>query len=397
MRICLLTPTFFPKVGGAEMCVDQLARNFARLGHEVVVVAQDGRGPGIDLQGDYPVVRYRRPLSQSGRYLGVKRILARLQRRHEFDVLNAHMAYPGGYVGAWFSRRYGVPLVITPQGGDVFYRSRFRSRPKIWGRIRESLLDAQAVTAPSGYFERILSEIAPGQSLVVRIPNGVDVATFARWGTLSEAHRRLCGPEYVLGLGRLVSRKGFDTAIEAFALIQDRFPSLKLVLAGDGTERSQLEDQARQLGVSERVVFLGTVVGADKIALLQNCLFSLVPSVDEDNMPLVVPEAFACGKPVVASRIGGIPDVIRPNYNGRLCEPGNAGELADAVCGMIGSQEFRRQSSGARNTAAALDWALIADRYLDVYTQAGCVERAKKARGRLSVGFLAINSGSSRA
>jgi glycosyltransferase involved in cell wall biosynthesis len=381
MRICLFTPTFFPKVGGAEMCVDQLARNFVRRGHDVVVVAQHSRGSGKNLQGDYPVVRYPRPLSQSGNYLGVRLLLARLQKIHRFDVFNAHMAYPGGYVGQWFAKRYGAPLVITPQGGDVFYRSRFRTRPKVWSRIREGLLAADAVTAPSRYFERLLAEIAPSQERVVRIPNGVDVAMFSEPVALSALHERACGSRFVLGLGRLVPRKGFDTAIEAFAQVNqniaERSPSahrgfsdLKLVFAGDGTQRSELEAQARSLGLADKVVFLGTVVGSEKVALLQQCLFTLVPSVDEDNMPLVVPEALACGKPVVASRIGGIPDVIGPGRNGLLCEPGNAGEFAAAFADMLDGDGFRRMSAAARQTANELDWQLIADRYLAVYEQA---------------------------
>jgi glycosyltransferase involved in cell wall biosynthesis len=379
MRICLFTPTFFPKVGGAEMCVDQLARNFAGAGHKVVVVAQSSRGPGESLQGDYPVVRYRRPLSQSGSYFGVKRLLAMLQRTHGFNVFNAHMAYPGGYVGTWFSRRFQVPLVITPQGGDVFYRSRFRSRPLIWARISTGLSAADAVTAPSCYFERLIAEIAPSQTHVVRIPNGVDAGIFSTEVELAPEYRRDCGEQFILGLGRLVPRKGFDTAIRAFAQVHKCHPDLKLVLAGDGTQRRELEALAHQLGLADRVVFLGTVVGPQKIAILQQCLFTIAPSVDEDNMPLVVPEALACGKPVIASRLGGIPDVIVPGQNGLLCAAGDVGDFARAISQLLQSGGYRDMSAAARRTADELDWKQIADGYLSVYERVLAARRNEAA------------------
>ena len=370
MRICILTPTFLPRIGGAELCIDQLARNFTRDGHEVLVVAQQATGPGQALQGPYPVVYYRRPLSQNGFYLRLKRLLDRLQHKHHFDILNAHLAYPGGYVGLWFARQFHLPLVVTPHGGGVFYRSRFRSRRRIWKRIQRSLNQADAVIALSSYLEKLIAEIAPRQKNIVRIGNGVNNVEFAQCSPeLPEPCRSHCGNQYILALGRLVPRKGFDTILASFAAVHHRFSRLRLVFAGDGPERTRLEQQAKQFDVAEKTIFLGTVLGPEKIDLLHHCLFTVVPSVEEDNMPLVLLESMACGKPVLASRLGGMPDIVIPGENGQLCRPGDVSEFAHAMTHMMEVNAAQTMADAARNTAQRLDWTLIADQYLELFDQ----------------------------
>lgn len=367
MRLCLPTTTFLPKVGGTQICVDQLARKFSDRGHEVVVVAPYTDGPGANLQGDYPVARYRRPWSQRGWYWGLKRLLARLHRAHRFDLINYHEAYPGAYVGGWFRRRFNVPLVITPHGEGVFYRSRLRKKPDVWRRIQRGLADADAVIALSGYFAALLNEIAPAQRNLVRIGNGVNNRDFEQPVALSAKHQAACGRRFLLALGRVVERKGFDTAVTAFAHLPHRDPDLRLVIAGDGPDRARLEQLSRDLGIAGRVVFLGTVVGPEKVALLQHCLFTLTPSVEEDNMPLVLLEALSCGKPVVGSRLGGIPDVIVPGRNGELCIPGNANDFAAAMARMLHHPHPGQLTAAALHTARHLDWERVADEYVALF------------------------------
>ena len=379
MRICLLTPTFLPRIGGAEICIDQLARNFVQRGHEPVVVAERVRNTTDEPQTNYPLVRYEPTISQRGCYLRLKKRLTRLHRQYDFQIINAHMAYPGAYVGLWFARRYGVPLVVTPHGGGVFYRSRFRSRPTVWRRIQAGLNAADAVISLSSYFDKLLAEIAPHQRHIVRIGNGVNNADFSDPDIkLNPALHRRCGKRFVLGLGRLVTRKGFDTAIIAFSQIAGDFPDLNLVFAGDGPERAKLERLAEQLQIKDRVVFLGMIVGSEKIALLRECLFTVVPSVEEDNMPLVVLESLACGKPVIGSRLGGIPDIVCDAQNGLLCPPGDPDSLAAALAKLATPAVTEKitpdlytvaecMAPAALATARRLDWHMIAGEYLQLF------------------------------
>ncbi|MBX3448511.1 MAG: glycosyltransferase family 4 protein [Planctomycetaceae bacterium] len=367
MRIAMLTATSLPEVGGAQICVDQLARQFQISGHEVVVIGPHAHGPGTALQGNYPVVRYHRPLSQRGNYSRLKSLLMELHRERPIDLLNVHLTYPGGYVGRWFSCQTGVPMVVTPHGGDVFYRSRFRKRPLLWGRIQGALSAADAVIALSSYFGRLLAEIAPAQRHVIRIPNGVNVREFQETAVLPAEISKKCGPRYVLAVGRLVGRKGFDTAVAAMDRLVERHRDVRLVFAGDGPQRQALETMAGASRAAKQIVFLGTVTGAAKVALYQSSLMTIVPSVDEDNMPLVVLEAMACGRPVVGSRLGGIPDFVIPGQTGELAEPGDAQSLANAIGSVLDHPAREELSRNCRELALAHDWSRIADRYVELF------------------------------
>ena len=379
MRICILTPTSLPRLGGAEICIDKLAQNFIRLGHQTVVVAQQARQRDSSFPREYSVVRYRRPISQYGSYTQLKRLLVKLHRKHDFHILNAHIAYPGAYVGQWFAERFDIPLVVTTHGAAIFHRSRFRGRPIVWNRIREGLSHAYAVVSLSSYSDNVIAQIAPTQKYIIRIGNGVDKLELAGSAVeLSAFYRQQCGRKFILGLGRLVAVKGFDVALEAFARIYNRYPDLRLVIVGEGPERLKLEQQAIQLHIQSQVVFLGTVIGPQKTALLQNCLFTIQPSVAEDNMPLTILESMACSKPVLASRLGGIPDLVRDNENGRLCPPGDIEQFAQGMSEMLESDSLDKMSQAACQTVRDLDWQDIAKRYLELFNKI----LAEKARAK---------------
>jgi len=318
--------------------------------------------------GDYPVYYYSKPLTQNGYYSRLKWKLSRLHKTYRFDLVNAHLTYPAGFVGLWFRQKYHVPLIITPHGGDIFYRSRFRNRPRLWNRIQNSLSGADAVIALSGYFQTLIGEIAPTQKNIMHIGNGVNNRDFELSEAMPRSLRQKIGTsEYMLAMGRLVPRKGFDVAIRAFAEIHSRYPDVSLVLAGDGNQRNELEEFAQTLQLSKKVVFLGSVIGPDKIHLFRNAKFVLVPSVEEDNMPLVTLESLACGKPVLGSRLGGIPDVIREDATGILAPPGDSNEFAKAMEKLLQPGAVESLQGNCLQTARNLDWEQIAQKYLRLF------------------------------
>ena len=179
--------------------------------------------------------------------------------------------------------------------------------------------------------------------------------------------QKINSPEYILALGRLVSRKGFDVAIQAFAKIHNRFPNIRLILAGEGPHRGELEKQVQSLQLADKVIFLGTVIGQDKIHLFRNAKFTLVPSVEEDNMPLVTLESLACGKPVLGSRLGGIPDVIRENFTGVLANPADPDDFAAAMENLLQLRVVESMRENCLQTARNLDWNQIAKQYLHLF------------------------------
>jgi glycosyltransferase involved in cell wall biosynthesis len=220
MRICLFTPTFFPKMGGQEMVVDQLARHFTSLGHEIVVLAQHAsrRGTDVEVKVPYWLERFKKPFSQRWGISTVRRALPKLYSTWQFDLIHSHSCYPTGFASLDFSRENNIPLVVTSHGGDLAEDSRFRDRPAIMKRSRQTLEQADAVTFISSYMKKSILEVAPACAPHLRfVPNGVDVMALTEKITETPAvakHHKLKPDSFVLFLGRLNNRKGVDIMIE---------------------------------------------------------------------------------------------------------------------------------------------------------------------------------------
>jgi glycosyltransferase involved in cell wall biosynthesis len=143
--------------------------------------------------------------------------------------------------------------------------------------------------------------------------------------------------EYALFAGRLSSEKGVATLLEAVAATRD----LHLVLAGEGPDRAALEQRARDLGITDRVRFAGYLSGEDYESAWRGAAFLVLPSQCYEVRPMVIHEAYARGKPVVATRIGSIPEIVVENVTGTLVPPGDAAALAAALADMHGDAARR--------------------------------------------------------
>lgn len=390
MRICALTSTFLPKVGGHEAVVDQLTRQFNKTGNESVVLAQhlSVKGTPGKLDVPYRVVRFRKPFSQVWDIGVLQRALLRLQREWPFDIIHSHSSYPTGYSALRVGARLNIPVVITPHGSDIAETSRFQNRPVVMARIRETLERADAVTAISAYLKGRALLLAPEcAEHLVEISNGIDCVAFAQIASRPERIKSYFQPEhsrYFLFLGRFHSRKGIDILIEAFACQARSDTTIHLVIGGDGPEREALHRQAAETGVANRIHFLGLVHGQEKLWLLQNALCLVVPTKSWEGLPIVVLEGLASGQAIVGSRVGGIVDLVKDGENGILIEPGNAQNLADALDAIAKNPESRqRMAEASREKATGYDWPQITARYLALFGD--LIARKKSDRRESSI------------
>jgi glycosyltransferase involved in cell wall biosynthesis len=368
MRVLHVTDTFLPKVGGAEIAIDQLVRAMQGLGVECGVLAQRVKGTRGEIATPYPLRRFRSP--QSAKWAGwwIRRHVERMERElGTYDVLIGHHAFPPGYACVDHALRTGRPAIVYPRGGDIYEVSRFRRKPGAWRKLTWALANSAAVVCASAAMEGMVREIvgvSAAEGRLVRIPNGVNVEEFAAdaSGSRFSDDPRLAGP-FVLGLGRAIRRKGFDVLIDAFAAAAP--PDWRLVIAGEGRELEALKARAGALGDGGgRIVFTGLVVDADKRWLLQHCRFMAAPSLEE-SFGNVALEAMACGRPVVASRASGFAEIVNDGANGRLVDVGNVGSLAHALREYTG-RDLAAEGRAARATAEAFSWPTIARRYLDL-------------------------------
>lgn len=367
MRVYHVTDTFLPKLGGAELAIDRLCRAMQEHGAMPVVVAQAQKSGGSEVQGlPYPLRRYRRPWSSIFAGPCIRGSLTRtMQELGPPEALVGHHAFPSGHGVVSFKAKQGlrVPTVVHVRGGDIYLASRWRKKPMIWRRLAAALARADAVIVSSKDMLALAGQIVADHRTTANfqlLPNGVDPAEFRTDPGASRfaSDSRFNGP-YILGLGRMISRKGFDLLIRAFEAAAPA--DWRLVLAGEGSQLAELKALAGPLG--DRVVFTGSVGGVDRNFLLQRCAFMAAPSLEE-SFGNVALEVMTCGRPLLATRTGGFADLI-DGANGTLVPPGDLGALTEAVRAFTRA-DLTSMGRAALATAEQYTWAHISRRYLDL-------------------------------
>ena len=290
-----------------------------------------------------------------------------------FDVVHVHWVVPNGPIGARLSSRYNLPLVVSLHGSDMAVSERSRA---IGRATRWSLRRSAAVTAPSGdLLERARRLGASG--VLERVSYGVDAGAFeVAAGTVEALRMRLglCSENIVVaGVGRLIPVKGFEYLVGAHAAAVASVPELRLVLVGDGDGRRALEERVRSLGVSDTVILTGAVAPREIPALMAASDIVSVPSVHHggyvDGLPNVALEAMAAGKPVVGSRVGGIPELICDGENGLLVPEKDAAALADALVILARDPALRARlgASGRKEIRTERIWETVGRRFVEIY------------------------------
>jgi glycosyltransferase involved in cell wall biosynthesis len=290
-----------------------------------------------------------------------------LRGRFDFDLIHAHTAHPDGFAAREVARMHGKPLVITEHTSPF---SDLTSEPRIRRKTLIALATARRVWCVS---ESLTREVAgyfpPEQRYFLRtLYNGVDTALFqppSCWRPNPAAPR-------FLFIGFLVEQKNVPILLDAFARLRRKLPDARLNLVGEGPLRTAIEQQIASLRLQDSVQLLGERTRAEVARLLrEECDVLVLPSKHE-TFGVVLIEALASGKPVVASRCGGPESVITAPFLGTLCPRDDAAALADALqetaaqLADIDPVRIRKHAVerfGYGNLAAAL-----ADQYEEILT-----------------------------
>jgi glycosyltransferase involved in cell wall biosynthesis len=353
--------------GGAERLVVDLARRL-RPDFEPVVCCLDERGAWareLDDAGVRVHVLGRRPGFQPG--LG--RRLARLAAEENCGVVHCHQYSPFVYgcLAKWFSPQ--LRLVFTEHGrlagAEVSSKRRLANRVlartpgRFFAVCHELRQFLEAEGFPAGRLEVCYNGIEPGE---VASPT-----------SRADARRRLDVPEdaFVVGsVARLDPVKDLGTLLSAFRRLAADREDARLILVGDGPERERLEASAREGGLAGRVHFLGA---RDDVRRLLPALDVYVNSSTYEGVSLTIVEAMATGLPVVATRVGGTPEVLEHGVNGRLVPAGGAEALGAALQELAGSDDARRRlGAAARET---VERRFRFDDMRDTYARAYAGER----------------------
>jgi glycosyltransferase involved in cell wall biosynthesis len=316
-------------VGGLERMVLDLIREGKKLGQQVSVLCLERPGtlaPSVEALGARVVCAHKRPglrLKQARDIGGVLRDLGP-------DVLHTHQVGALFYGGA-AARCAGVPVVVHTEHGK-HYAARFRTRCLGWlaGRHAARFFCVSADIAAEVKACRVVAA-----SKVWVVPNGIDTARFATRGDTGPLRRSLGIPAHapVIGtIGRLTAVKRQDLLLRAFAGMRRRVADAHLLLVGDGPLMPDLRALAATLGVEACVHFTGYQTQPEQYLQLMD-LFALTSC--SEGMPLVVLEAWAARVPVVASRVGGLPELIEDGRTGLLFPSGDEAALVGALYRLL--------------------------------------------------------------
>jgi len=302
--------------------------------------------------------------------------LLRLIRRERPDIVHTHTA-KAGMLGRVAASLAGVPLVVHTFHGHVFHGYFSPARTRLFVAIERWL--ARRTHRLVAVSERVRAEVlAHGVGRPERfhvVPVGLDLARFAECDPRRGELRRelgLSADAPLVGIvARLVPIKRHEVFLTAAAAVAGRLPACRFLVVGDGERRPELERIARELGLADRVRFLGWRRDLERI--YADLDVAVLTSANEGS-PVSLIEAMAAAVSVVGPRVGGVPDVVDDGTTGVLVPPGDAAPVAEAIVWLIGDVERRRKMGAAARERALRLYAadrLIAD-VAALYRDAGC-------------------------
>lgn len=299
------------------------------------------------------------------------------------DVLHAHWVLPNGYLAAGPARRHGIPLVVSIPGSDALVAGQ---NPIFRRMARRALATAGLITANSADLRDVaVQELGADPARFDMIIYGVDADAMRPDPARGAALRARLGlaPEAVVlvGVGRMVPKKGFDGLIRALPLL-DTAPNgapVELVLVGNGDSRAEWEQLARTLGIADRVRFTGNVP-YDQISDYYNLAdIFVMPSAKRpaDGLNVCVLDAMACGKPVVASTVAGNPLVVTDGDNGLLVPEQDPPALAAALTRLVNDDDLRTRMGqrSRQRIEQEFAWPHLARRYVGHFGRLGVGSR----------------------
>jgi glycosyltransferase involved in cell wall biosynthesis len=283
-----------------------------------------------------------------------------LVRKEQYDIVHVHWPLPHIVFGVCARIAGNLRLFSTFYGLEIrWFKKRF---PWLIKPLAILINKSDMITAISTHTRSELQSI---------IKKKIEIIPFS--AAVPERKTSISDENTILFVGRLVERKGIKNLIKAFADIQNEIPH-KLIIIGDGPERPELEDLVNRLNIGSRVHLTGWISADEKLLYYEKCSFFVLPAIydkhgDTEGLGVVMIEAMSCAKPVIASNVGGITDVVIDGKNGLLVPPGDVNALADAIKKLAQDESMRiRMGQGAKKSIdERFNWNKIVDNLISLY------------------------------
>lgn len=385
----MIVRTYPPRIGGPGTVVQKVSRELVSRGHEVAVVTQSVKGAPI-YEVDAGVKVYRtKNISDVNEFtvwnigFGIISFSKKIFDLRDYDVFHAHDVSVAGFSGVLMSHVISKPFVLK-YGGDLVFEYLTIKNPKGWNSVDglDATLEYRGVLGTlirsvQRWYFRSYDVIAPDAASCVGhlargwkvdegkirvLVNGVDTQKF------SPVNRFKSNRDFftLVTTGRLIESKGIDVILKALPIVLEKH-SVKLLVVGDGPEKSRLEVIARELNISGQVTFLGRVLPSDISKYLGQADIFVFPSFKEST-PNSLLEAMSAGLPCIVSDVDGVREVVGDDCALKVF-PGDVGVFAGAICQLIESPEMREKlSKNARKRVVdEYSWDKVIENYLRVY------------------------------
>lgn len=387
MKICMMTNTYLPHVGGVARSVSTFAEEYQRLGHEVLVVAPEFDGKPLPARAEAMVERIPSLRNFNGSDFSVRLPLAAaLSDRidaFQADIIHAHHPFLLGDTALRIAMNKNVPIVFT-------HHTRYEDYTH-YVPFSDTVKEV-AIEIPTHYANLCDGVIAPSESLarilrrrgvttpITVIPTGIDVQAFgAADGRAFRARQKIPADTYVVGhVGRLALEKNLGFLANAVALYLQQHDKAYFLVVGDGPSKAEFEAVFEAHGVRDRLLLAGKRTGR-ALREAYRAMDVFVFASQSETQGMVVAEAMAAGLPVVALNASGVREVVSDGKNGFLL-PATATpqQMADAVAKVAANpEEARKLSVGALATAQEFSRERSAVRAIALYEE---IRRATRAR-----------------
>ena len=377
IRVLMVVRLFYPWIGGAERQAHKLAKKLVEKGIDVQIVTgwwfrqtrQRETIDGISIFRNHTMWHMFdfKGLRKFGGFLYIVTLWWHLWRRkRDYDVIHVHSlgyhAFAAVLSGRWLKRKTLTKLANSGLASDI-KKMRLNKRLPFTRYMLPTALKCDCFVATNPMIAKELGTEGVPPTRIVRLPNGIDTNS-----VVPKSSYALHNPIRLVFIGRLHEQKGVDVLLTAFEHVVEQHPTANLTLnvLGDGPLRDTLRTQAQQLGIAQRVTFVGQ---SDLVhQYLSQADIFILPSRAEGISNALL-EAMACALPIVATRIPGNSDVIEHGRNGLLFTVDDPGSLTHAIMSLVLDADLRqRLGVAARQTAEdQFSLSFVADRYVSLY------------------------------
>jgi L-malate glycosyltransferase len=355
MNILLVTPYFPPQTGGVATFVDSLQRFLRQREHQVHVLVPGTSHVITHYEATTDTLAHsfymRLPWVREAPVKGFFAFLlycvptllqlSRFIRENAIDLISLEYPLPYMYYFYLLKWLHGFKLIVGIHGDDILS---LHMTPKY-----EQWLVKQLIRRADWLLAHSASLSSQAESLVGHrngqgsyIPYGIDADQLRTMADDTTQDLGWLAHPYILTVAKLYERKGLDVLLHAIRKLGPIMNGYRLVIVGDGPEEHNLQQLAVRLGIQEAVVFTGEIQLRDVPKLYQHCEFFVLPSRSEP-FGIVLLEAMAFGKAIVATKVGGIPEFVIDGHNGILIPPNDSDALAKEIMRMISDQEHRSE------------------------------------------------------